>query len=208
MLLSRQIFYFSKVYRIMTIGWYRVWCLCEVFVSVAFIALYITLIGDLEQSYFDILIIGFSYLFAIELLPYAIIEMSMHLEMLNIKLRNKEGDDGKRIRFYDERRNLKFVVASSAITYIAADENYVHIYYIDNGHSKEYVLRSTMKKIEEVCADNGIYRCHRSYFINPTKIKALRRESDGSILAELNLPDAMDSVPVTKRYYDTISTLV
>ena len=61
-----------------------------------------------------------------------------------------------------------------------------------------------MKSIEELCAEFGLLRCHRSYYVNPVHIKALRKERDGVILAELDVDMAQD-VPVTKRYYDALS---
>ena len=39
----------------------------------------------------------------------------------------------QRMRFYDERHNLKIVLTPEAVYYITAEENYVNIYYVENG---------------------------------------------------------------------------
>jgi DNA-binding LytR/AlgR family response regulator len=94
-----------------------------------------------------------------------------------------------------------------AILYISAEENYVNIYYTDNGRVKSYVLRSSMKALDELCQDHGLIRCHRSYYINPAHVKVLRKDREGLVHAELDVTDVMD-IPVTKRYYDRLSELL
>ena len=63
-----------------------------------------------------------------------------------------------------------------------------------------------MKRIEELCEKNGIVRCHRSYFVNKTHIKALQKDKD-NIYAILDEP-ATERIPVSKNYYDHLSALL
>ena len=64
-----------------------------------------------------------------------------------------------------------------------------------------------MKSIDELCQDNGLVRCHRSYFVNPAYVKVLRKEKEGVIYAEMETKDIVH-VPVSKRYYDRLAELL
>ena len=94
-----------------------------------------------------------------------------------------------------------------SVLYIAAEENYVSIYYLDNGKIKEYVLRNSMKAIDEICQDNGLVRCHRSFYINPAHVKVLRRDRDGVMFAELDADDVRH-IPVSKTYYNRLADML
>ena len=113
-----------------------------------------------------------------------------------------------RIRFYDNRKNLKFAAMVSSIYYLSADENYVNIHYADdNGKMKAFVLRASMKGIEELCATHSLIRCHRSYIVNPEHVRILRKDSRGLLFADLDTPEPA-SVPVTKTYYDRLADII
>lgn len=61
-----------------------------------------------------------------------------------------------------------------------------------------------MKKIDESLSFSGLIRCHRSYFVNPNRINALRKDKDNMIFAELN-DKANTSIPISKKYYEDVS---
>ena len=64
-----------------------------------------------------------------------------------------------------------------------------------------------MKSIETLCAKNSLVRCHRSYFVNPSHIKMLRKDENGLVFADIDTPETT-SVPVTKRYYANVTNLL
>ena len=108
------------------------------------------------------------------------------------------------MRFYDNRHNLKFVANPESLLYIAAEENYINIFYMENRKEKCYVLRNSMKSVEEICLENGMIRCHRSFYINPRHVDVLRKDKDGIMYAELDMKESRH-VPVSKSYYKTLS---
>lgn len=110
----------------------------------------------------------------------------------------------QRMRFYDDRHSLKFVITPESLLYISAEENYINIFYAENGKEKTYVLRSSMKAIEELCIDNGMVRCHRSFYVNPRHIEVLRKDKEGVMYAELDVKESRH-VPVSKTYYKILS---
>ena len=78
---------------------------------------------------------------------------------------------------------------------------------MDADRVKEFMLRASMKSVENTVANHGLIRCHRSYFVNPKFVKLLRKNREGMISAELLHPE-VPSIPVSKQYYDTIAALL
>lgn len=188
---------------------YIFWCLAEMIFMSFFSALYVWLVLYPESPYFEILTSTFTLISMTLVIPYAILALSMRVWDYHIRSLNAADDNasGKRMRFYDEKHNLKIVLNSESILYISAEENYVHIWYMDNNKVRNYVLRSSMKAIEELCIDKGLVRCHRSFFVNPIHVKVLRKEHEGVVFAELDANDVRH-IPVTKRHYERLAELL
>jgi DNA-binding LytR/AlgR family response regulator len=106
------------------------------------------------------------------------------------------------IPFYDEKSVLKFSVKKESLLYLESTENYITICYLNKGKVSRYLLRDTMKKMEENFAGTEIIRCHRSYMVNFEKVKVIRKDKDGLRL-ELDNPSVTD-IPVSKTYVDNV----
>ena len=186
---------------------YVLWCVGEIIFSSFFVALYVWLVMDRSMPYYEFVATSFQYLIMSQVFAYVILALSMRIyEFHNRK--NAENDGTvQRMRFYDSLHNLKIVLTPPAVLYIAAEENYVKIYYQESGRIKEYSLRNSMKAIDELCQDNGLIRCHRSYYINPAHVKVLRKDRDGIMYAELDADDVRH-IPVSKTYYGRLSDML
>lgn len=182
---------------------YLIWCLGEMVVAALFISLYVTLISGKQYIYIDVLPVVLTELVAILAFPYIILTVLLESDIV-ARYNMDRDEEISKMRFYDEKHNLKFVADSKSILYIESRENYCGIYYVEGGKVKNFLLRGTMKSMEEDCAKHGIKRCHRSYFINVAHIKILRKDRDGFNVAELDV-DGLDSIPITPRYYPDIA---
>lgn len=184
---------------------YIVWCAGEIFFISLFASLYLWLMQNNSESYFDVLSRSFEFLLFTLVIPYAILALSIRLhDLTNVKT---EPSNVSRMRFYDINRNLKFVVTADTILYIGAEENYVNIYYTDNGKVKCYILRNSMRSIDELCLTNGLVRCHRSFYVNPSHVRVLRKEKEGQVSAELDMDDVR-VIPVSKTYYNNLAEML
>jgi DNA-binding LytR/AlgR family response regulator len=172
-----------------------------------FAALYLYLVLGKPLPYFEVMTVAFKCMFFTLILPYVGLGMALRIYDYHESAAHPEDHSIQRMRFYDSMRNLKIVLMPQSVLYIAAEENYVNIYYTENERVKEYVLRSSMKAIDEVCQDNGLIRCHRSYYINPAHVKVLRKDKDGVMYAELNA-DNLRNIPVSKTYYSRLSEML
>ena len=184
---------------------YVVWCFGEVVVTSAFCALYLWMLHNYPSSYLDYLSRCFEFVFFSLAIPYSILALSIRIyDYNNMKL---EPENTNRMRFYDVNRNLKFVVTADSVLYIGAEENYINIYYTDNGKVKCYVLRSSMRAVDELCLSNGLVRCHRSFYVNPAHVSVLRKDRDGFVSAELDMDDVRD-IPVSKKFYNNLAEML
>ncbi len=204
LLITRLIFYFLRGLLQLSMGWYIFWCCMEVFVVAHFVTLYLWLMLQHTIPYLEVLGDAVYWLSFILVFPYVIIGLSLRLA--NNKIAD-EPDMKSRMRFVDVHGNLKLVAQAAKVLYISAEENYVSITYIDKEKEKTYVLRNSMKNIEEMCERYGLLRCHRSYIINKEHVKSLRKDKDGYILAEIDSADK-PHIPVSKKYYDTLAALL
>lgn len=184
---------------------YVLWVLIENLVASLFIAMYISLMSGGEHKYIDLIPIVIVELVAIVYVPYSIISLILDTDIV-AKYAIRDDEPGK-IRFYDEKHNLKFVTDVSSLLYVESQENYCVLYYAEGGKAKKFVLRNTMKSLEPYCENHGVLRCHRSYFVNTARIKVLRKEREGVNVAELDIPE-VPGIPVTPRYYEKISSLL
>lgn len=185
---------------------YSCWCLGEALFASLMSGLYLWLVIYPESQYLEVVSTAFKCLALVLVIPFTILALAMIIyEYRNAAMMNEEA--AKRIRFYDSKRNLKIVLTPDSILYIAADVNYVTIAYTDNGKEKEYSLRASMKSIDEICQENGLVRCHRSYYINPAFVKVLRKDKEGVIFAEMESTCNI-RIPVSKTYYNHLSELL
>lgn len=187
---------------------YLMWCIGELFVVSSFTALYTLLMLSSREGYLAVLKDCMKIIYLILVHPYILILLVRTIMSKNQEIELiKAPRENDYVKFYDEHKHLKLTIDISSILYIKSDLNYVIIYYIESGKTKEFQLRCSMKSIEGIANDKYLVRCHRSYFINPQHISVLRKDKDGFIFAELNVPE-LRPVPVSKSYYQAISVLL
>lgn len=202
MIISRVLMLVLSHYQLrLTWARYIYWEIAELITMSMFMALYLTLMYKGAFPYFHMVGQSLYALLLICIYPYVIFNLSM--VMMEQKEEQTNYDDSL-MRFVDNTQRVKLMIASSAVLYIKAEENYVHIRYMEGERLKDYSLRASMKSLEELMHKHGLIRCQRSYYINPQHIKVLRRDKEGMITAELNTPHTLP-IPVSPRYYDELA---
>ena len=186
---------------------YIAWCIGEIVLGAIFATLYVTLISRGDYPFFHTLfILCLPEIFLILIFPYIILTLGFALAAAEETEEDRAAGDDSLIRFYDVYHKPKLVIAAKAILYIKAEENYIGIWYSENGRPVKYSLRAPMNSIEETCSRHGLVRCQRSYFVNPEHVTILRKQQ-GWIFADLDM-DGVPSIPVSKRYYEKLANLL
>lgn len=104
------------------------------------------------------------------------------------------------IPFRDEKGVLKFSIKKEDLLYLEAADNYVIIHYLDNAKPVRFMIRNTLKRIEEMLPHAGLVRSHRSFMVNIDNVKMIRKEKEGLIIG-FDAPVQV-SVPISKTYFD------
>ena len=206
--ISRIIMYrFCKRYTI-NIWQYLIWIFAEILFMALFYALFEKYFLHDNRLFEEIVKVSTSHTALVLLLPYSIlwlyfswqdkkeqIERLADFQPLSDNTRNM-------IPFYDDKGILKFSIKKENLLYLESAENYVNICYLNKGKVSKYLLRDTLKKIEENFSGTEIIRCHRSYMVNFEKVKVIRKDKYGLNL-ELDDPSAID-IPVSKTYVESV----
>ena len=201
--LTRMLLFILR--RILRMTWmvYFMWCLGEmVFVSL-FQTLYMALALHGSLPFFLVLSRCFWYLSMPMAYPYLVLALVIHIHYLKHK-EDELPDERSLIRFYDEYKKLRLIIAQEAVLYIKSEQNYVYIHYLDNGRPKSYNLRSSMRALEDTLSRHGLVRCHRSFFVNPDHIRLVRKDTSGYAIAELDV-QGLENVLISKTYYSAVS---
>ncbi len=148
---------------------------------------------------------------SILIIPYIICWLYFALEEKKHQL--KEMKDNRQIimnreaiNFNDEKGVFRLSVRLEDLLYIQSADNYVFIFYL-NGKKEivKFMLRNTLKYIEENFSEMQLSRCHRFYVVNLKKVRVMRKGKDGLIL-ELDTIQPTE-IPVSKTYSAKIAEL-
>ena len=153
------------------------------------------------------------YTFFMLLIPYAIVMLALimlhYREQLEALEAKKNGEDEEpanplpdMFNFYDEKNELKLSLRPETLFYIEAADNYVLIHYAGQGRMQHYMLRTTLRDIEEKFQDMGLKRTHRSYIVNFSRVKMLKRSNDG-LTIDFDIT-GLPNIPVSKTYMDAV----
>ncbi|HOW39267.1 MAG TPA: LytTR family DNA-binding domain-containing protein [Bacteroidales bacterium] len=187
---------------------YLVWIFAEILSMSLFYGLFQKVILNDPRLFIDLVKSSSRYTALVILLPYSTLwlyfswrEKKEQIErMVDVQAVSPNTRD--MIPFYDEKGILKFSVKKENLLYIESAENYVSVCYLNKGKVSKYLLRDTLKKVEESFAGTDVIRCHRSYMVNFEKVKVIKKERDGLKL-ELDNVSVAD-IPVSKTYVSTV----
>jgi len=208
--MTHTLFYAFNVDKRMLWWQYALGSIAEIFITALFAALYTWLFHRDAMDYIEAVPYCLKLFFFTLVFPYTFNilwlineENKDHIE----QLKSAPAVESAPVKFTDEHGRLKLIIDSAEILYLNARTNYVDIYYLEAGRVKQFALRNSMKSIEEAVAEHGIVRCHRSFFVNPSHVKVLRKDKYGFVVAEFNIPD-INPVPISKNYYEALAELM
>lgn len=211
--ISRTIMYkYAKKHDISYLG-YGAWIMVEVMtMSIVYAAF--PLVAQIKTTYgfFDLLKESTLYTFFILLIPYAIFFLWFSLKDKNIELqklrfqvspKDADADKSALLNFYDEKGDLCLSVRQENLYFIESADNYININYMNGGKLQHFMIRNTLKSIEENFKDKNLIRCHRSYIVNFATVKVLRKAEDGLVLDFDD--EKVKNIPVSRGYCDRVT---
>lgn len=206
--ISRIIMFYVNRRNPLKLLYYLVWIAAEVFSMSLFYALFQKYALHDDRVFIEIMKIASWKTALVLLLPYSVLWLyfswkEKQEQILKLAEMNAVSGGAKdMIPFYDDKGVLIFSVKKENLLYIESAENYVSICYLNKDKVTKYLLRETLKKIEENFDGTDVIRCHRSYIVNFEKVKVVRKEKEGLVL-ELDTPSA-PNIPVSKTYVGSV----
>lgn len=188
----------------------------HVFGEVVFMSLFYTIFSryfpriGAERELLEIFVQSSKNTAWVLLLPYSILwllfswrEKNRLLEKISKTESEPVGVRRNLIAFPDEKGELKISIDQENLLYVDSADNYATIHYLNKSKLSHYLIRNSLKWIEEnLTHETSLVRCHRSFIVNLDKVKVLRKTKDGIFLEmdALNTPD----IPVSKTYYQRV----
>jgi hypothetical protein len=188
---------------------YGLWILAEIMAMALFYTLFTELVLKDSRSFSNMMRQSVINTSLVLLLPYSILWLYFALKDKNRKLETLARNEKEMelpvntlLNFLDEKRELKLSVRSDQVLWIEAADNYVKIHYQHKGRIASFLIRNTLKALENDFAATSLVRCNRSTIVNFDKVKILRKEKEGVFLAydQEMVPD----FPVSKTYAEKV----
>lgn len=205
---SRIIMYYWGKKHPISYGQYMAWIVLEIFFMSLFYTLY-TLSVNPEREWLGVFKGSTINTTLVLLLPYSAIHLYLsyqdskkRLEQLQIQ-RAETTAKALVYSFYDEKNELRISIKRTNLLYIESADNYVNIWYMNKGKLTKFMLRNSLKAIEESLADTSVLRCHRSFIANFEQVKVIRRQKDG-IYLEFGIEGVPD-IPISKTYNEKVT---
>lgn len=109
----------------------------------------------------------------------------------------------KVIRLVGDYQNEVLEVPLDSIRYITSADNYVKVYYVENGKLTAQFLRSTLKRIEQALSGYPqFFRCHRTYLVNLTRVQHVTGNAQG---LKLHLLNTEEVIPVSRSLHEQLT---
>ncbi|NVO19059.1 MAG: LytTR family transcriptional regulator [Bacteroidetes bacterium] len=206
--ISRIIMYYRCKRNPINYWQYLGWVLVEVVSMAMFYSVYIKFILHDTRFFPNLLKLSIQNTALLLLLPYSVLWLYFSWRdkkiMIDEMSQGLQSPDSSKLMaiFEDEKGVMRFSVKMENLLYIEASDNYVSIFYMDKEKITRFMLRNTLKNLEESLKGTDIIRCHRRFMVNCDLVKVIRREKDG-IKLELGIREAQD-LPVTKTYLENV----
>lgn len=169
------------------------------------------------RFYFSIFIYFQGMILSINIIPvilFVLIHYNLTLRkrlrmavQINSSIQNKSQNTvkGQIVVLNSENRNDKLELSLNSLLFITSVDNYIDVYYIDNRIIKHKLLRYSLAAIEQ---DNpniaDLFRCHKSYIVNKTKIDSITGNAAGY---KLRLKDYSDYIPISRKWNKQIKDI-
>lgn len=213
--ISRIIMYFYTKRKTISYWHFGLWILAEIF-SMSLFYTFISFTLDNTRDFWDVLNSSAQNTSLILLLPYTISTLFFAWDEKNRQLKELKSATASAvspaspssvpaniISFYDEKGEIKLSIKKETLLYIESADNYVYIWYLDKKGVTKFMLRNSLKNIEDKFANTNIIRCHRSYIVNFDQVKVAKKTRMG-IYLDLDI-DNIPEIPVSKSYGEKVT---
>lgn len=97
-------------------------------------------------------------------------------------------------------------IHNDKLIYITSADNYIDVFYFEEGQVRHKLIRSTLDNAEQTFNDiENITRCHRSFIVNLCHVSGIRGNAAGY---RLKLQGLIKEIPVSRKYVGNIPSII
>jgi DNA-binding LytR/AlgR family response regulator len=186
---------------------YLLWVAAEIICMALFYTFYERVILADERSITDLLRSSVLNTSLTLLLPYSVLWLYFSWREKKTRLSQltdmpEASGQNPMIPLRDERGVLRLSLKRSDILYLQGSDNYVTVWYRSQNRIMKFMLRNTLRTMEDELLPESVIRCHRSFLVNMEHVKIIRREKEGLQLEIDSSPSV--SVPVSRTYMQQV----
>jgi hypothetical protein len=101
-------------------------------------------------------------------------------QSLSEKLIESKQIKDKMIHFKSDYKKDDLLIKSDALYFIKSADNYIEVYYLNDGSVEKQMIRSSLSQAElSIQEFDFIMRCHRTFIVNINHIKDIKGNSQG-----------------------------
>lgn len=192
---------------------YALWFFSEILLLSIFYTFFtVAIVGKSDLSIYTIFYKGFGCMLLIIAIPYTIMTLyaaykakTEELQLLQYELSlatNNTVAYPSLINLHDYNGALKLTISADSLYYMESQDNYVKIYYENQGKMLSYMLRCRTKAVEENLSETNMVRCHRSFMVNIIKINHIKKVGKARYVVLNNTE--IKPIPVSKSYFKNL----
>ena len=120
---------------------------------------------------------------------------SEYVQLLAIHVANPSA--ARLVHFSSDNGKDQVSVALDDLLYLESQDNYVAVNWMEGEARRASLIRSSLKRLEEVLEEPLLVRCHRSYIVNLARVRGCRGNRHG---LKLTLEGTDRTVPVSRTW--------
>jgi len=118
-------------------------------------------------------------------------------EYVQLQAIHLAGPAPRLVHFSSDNGKDQVSVALDDLLYLESQDNYVAVTWVEGGARRASLIRSSLKRLEEILDEPLLLRCHRSFIVNLARVRGCRGNRHG---LQLTLEGADRTVPVSRAW--------
>lgn len=116
------------------------------------------------------------------------------------------GEDTHVIAFDDEDGRHCISLSARHVLFISAADNYVEVYYMENGTPGKILIRNSLKNMTAALErEPDFFRCHRSFLVNLRNIQKVEGNARGYLL---HFHPGLPAIPVSRARLEAFDSFM
>jgi len=118
-------------------------------------------------------------------------------EYVQLQAIHLAGPAARLVHFSSDNGKDQVAVALDDLLYLESQDNYVAVTWVEGGARRASLIRTSLKRLEEILNEPLLMRCHRSFMVNLARVRGCRGNRHG---LQLTLEGADRPVPVSRAW--------